>query len=93
MIVNHMKSISKKSLIKILVYSIFILCAKSLKAQSLNEIDLAINVKIDSIISLLTIEEKIAMCHAQSKLVLLVYQDWAFQNYGCLMGHTEFVQK
>ena len=67
MIVNHMKSISKKSLIKILVFSIFILCVKSLKAQSLNEIDLAINVKIDSIISLLTIEEKIAMCHAQSK--------------------------
>jgi beta-glucosidase len=62
-----MKSISKKSLIKILVFSIFILCVKSLKAQSLNEIDLAINVKIDSIISLLTIEEKIAMCHAQSK--------------------------
>jgi beta-glucosidase len=67
MIVNHMKSISKKSLIKILVFSIFILCVKSLKAQSLNEIDLAINVKIDSIISLLTIEEKISMCHAQSK--------------------------
>ena len=67
MIVNHMKSISKKSLIKLLVFSIFILCVKSLKAQSLNEIDLAINVKIDSIISLLTIEEKIAMCHAQSK--------------------------
>ena len=62
-----MKSISKKSLIKILVFSVFILCVKSLKAQSLNEIDLAINVKIDSIISLLTIEEKIAMCHAQSK--------------------------
>ena len=42
MIVNHMKSISKKSLIKILVFSIFILCVKSLKAQSFNEIDKAI---------------------------------------------------
>jgi len=67
MIVNYMKSISKKSLIKILVFSIFILCVKSLKAQSLNEIDLDISIKIDSIISLLTVEEKIAMCHAQSK--------------------------
>ena len=67
MIVNHMKSISKKSLIKLLVFSIFILCVKSLKAQTLNEIDKAITVKIDSIISLLTVEEKIAMCHAQSK--------------------------
>jgi beta-glucosidase len=62
-----MKSISKKSLIKLLVFSIFILCVKSLKAQTLNEIDKAITVKIDSIISLLTVEEKIAMCHAQSK--------------------------
>ena len=67
MIVKHMKSISKKSLIKLLVFSIFILCVKSLKAQTLNEIDKAITVKIDSIISLLTVEEKIAMCHAQSK--------------------------
>ena len=67
MIVNHMISISKKSLIKLLVFSIFILCVKSLKAQTLNEIDKAITVKIDSIISLLTVEEKIAMCHAQSK--------------------------
>ena len=67
MIVNHMKSISKKSLIKILVLSVFILCTTSLQAQTLNEIDKAITVKIDSIISLLTIEEKIAMCHAQSK--------------------------
>ena len=67
MIVNHMKSISKKSLIKILVFSVFILCVKSLKGQTLNEIDKAITVKIDSIISLLTVEEKIAMCHAQSK--------------------------
>jgi beta-glucosidase len=62
-----MISISKKSLIKLLVFSIFILCVKSLKGQTLNEIDKAITVKIDSIISLLTVEEKIAMCHAQSK--------------------------
>jgi beta-glucosidase len=62
-----MISISKKSLIKLLVFSIFILCVKSLQAQTLNEIDKAITVKIDSIISLLTVEEKIAMCHAQSK--------------------------
>ena len=67
MIVNYMISISKKSLIKILILSVFILCITSLKAQSLNEIDKAITIKIDSIITLLTVEEKIAMCHAQSK--------------------------
>ena len=67
MIVNHMISIQKKRLIKTLVLSVFILCTTSLQAQTLNEIDKAITVKIDSIISLLTVEEKIAMCHAQSK--------------------------
>jgi beta-glucosidase len=67
MIVNHIISIQKKRLIKILVLSVFILCTTSLQAQTLNEIDKAITVKIDSIISLLTVEEKIAMCHAQSK--------------------------
>ena len=67
MIVNHIISIQKKRLIKTLVLSVFILCTTSLQAQTLNEIDKAITVKIDSIISLLTVEEKIAMCHAQSK--------------------------
>ena len=67
MIVNHIISIQKKRLIKRIVLSVYILCTASLQAQTLNEIDKAITVKIDSIISLLTVEEKIAMCHAQSK--------------------------
>ena len=36
-------------------------------SQSINTNEVLLNTKIDSIISILTIEEKIAMCHAQSK--------------------------
>ena len=36
-------------------------------SQSINTNKVLLNTKIDSIISILTIEEKIAMCHAQSK--------------------------
>ena len=36
-------------------------------SQSINTNEVLLNTKIDSIISILTVEEKIAMCHAQSK--------------------------
>ena len=35
--------------------------------QDVNKNEVLLNIKIDSIISILTLEEKIAMCHAQSK--------------------------
>ena len=36
-------------------------------SQDVNKNEVLLNIKIDSIISILTLEEKIAMCHAQSK--------------------------
>ena len=36
-------------------------------SQSININEALLNTKIDSIISILTTEEKVAMCHAQSK--------------------------
>ena len=66
------KNISKKKSQKKAFKWISFFCIISLlisksEAQNLSKIEDAINFKIDSIISLLTLEEKIAMCHAQSK--------------------------
>ena len=43
-----------------------LLSAPNVLAQNINK-DKHIDAKIDSVLSLLTLEEKVAMCHAQSK--------------------------
>jgi beta-glucosidase len=50
-------------------FILIVILSNQIKAhsQSINTNEVLLNTKIDSIISILTIEEKIAMCHAQSK--------------------------
>ena len=56
---------------KVLLISLILLAILSnqtkVHSQTINTNEAILNTKIDSIISLLTLEEKIAMCHAQSK--------------------------
>jgi beta-glucosidase len=47
-------------------------------SQSINTNEVLLNTKIDSIISILTIEEKIAMCHAQSKFSSATFDYYIF---------------
>lgn len=59
----------KKIQKSIILFLIIILSSTIMNAQkAINEVeDIKLNQKIDSIITLLTLEEKVAMCHAQSK--------------------------
>ena len=67
MSVYFKKNVSKKVFkLMSLLCVLFLFISKS-QAQNLSKIEESVNVKIDSIIVLLTLEEKIAMCHAQSK--------------------------
>jgi beta-glucosidase len=43
--------------------------------------------------SSLTIEEKVAMCHAQSKFSSPGVERLGIPNYGCLTGRMEFAEK
>jgi beta-glucosidase len=52
----------------------------------------SIESKIDNIISSLTIEEKVAMCHAQSKFSSPGVERLGIPN-GCLTGRMEFAEK
>ncbi|MEQ9299009.1 MAG: glycoside hydrolase family 3 N-terminal domain-containing protein [Cyclobacteriaceae bacterium] len=54
----------KKVLLSLLIYAIVIVLHPSL---SFGQTDPNVEAKIDSIIALMTLEEKVAMCHAQSK--------------------------
>jgi len=61
------KNVSKKTFkLMSLLCVLFLFISKS-QAQDLSKIEENLKVKIDSIIVLLTLEEKVAMCHAQSK--------------------------
>lgn len=51
----------------ILSIGVFLLFISNSEAQNSNRNEQNLQVKIDSILSLLTLEEKVAMCHAQSK--------------------------
>lgn len=65
---NNKKHV-KKNQKSIILFLIIILSSTIMNAQKvINEVEnIKLNQKIDSIITLLTLEEKVAMCHAQSK--------------------------
>lgn len=59
----------KKTLLSIFIYAITIAINPSL---SLGQTDPYVEAKINSILALMTLEEKVKMCHAQSTLKLWV---------------------
>lgn len=61
------KNVSKKLFKLISLLCIFLLFISKSQAQEISKIEENVKAKIDSVIVLLTLEEKIAMCHAQSK--------------------------
>ena len=64
----HLKStFQKQSLKSIILLIILLISVSKFQAQNSSKSEKLILAKIDSILPLLTLEEKIAMCHAQSK--------------------------
>ena len=52
-----------------------------------------IELRVEDALSKMTLEEKVAMLHAQSKFSSPGVPRLEFQNFGQLMDHTEFVLK
>ena len=54
-----------KIYLRLFIIMFLVVTTKDIQAQKISEIE--VNEKIDRILPLLTLEEKVAMCHAQSK--------------------------
>jgi hypothetical protein len=82
---------------KTAIVSLFTFISASYMAQNTTPVYLdeskPVEQRIQDALSRMTLEEKVAMLHAQSNSVHQVFQDWEFLNSGQLTDLTEYALK